>query len=84
LLPLLGGMVGPGISSIVAAGTCLLVIDAYPPSPALTLLSLAVGIITFLLSMLIIDRRSLINDWQAVRLLAANPNKAPGLAKEQG
>jgi O-antigen/teichoic acid export membrane protein len=84
LLPLLRGMVGPGISSVFAAVVCLLAIRAYPPSPALTLLSVAVGIITFLVSMLIIDRRSLIEDWQAVRRLAANPDEASTLTKDQG
>jgi PST family polysaccharide transporter len=83
LLPLLRGMVGPGISSIAAAATYLLTIDAYPPSTALTLLSLAVGSITFLVSMLVIDRKGLIDDWQTVRRLLANPVKASAL-NDQG
>jgi PST family polysaccharide transporter len=83
LLPLLRGMVGPGISSIAAAATCLLMIDAYPPSTALTLLSLAVGMITFLVSMLIIDRKGLTDDWQTVRRLLTNPIKASAL-NDQG
>jgi O-antigen/teichoic acid export membrane protein len=75
MLPLLRGFVGPAISSVLAAASCLLTIRSFAPSPALTLSGLAVGIITFLLSMLIIDRRSLIEDWQAVRRLAAGPDK---------
>jgi len=76
LLPLLRGFVGPGISSVVAAAACLLTIDSFAASPAVTLSALAVGIISFLISMLIIDRRSLIEDWQAIRRLAAGPDKA--------
>ncbi len=76
LLPLLRGLVGPGISSLLAAVVCLLAIETYPPSSPLTLLSLAMGVITFLVSMLIIDRRSLVEDWEAVRRLATGPDRA--------
>jgi O-antigen/teichoic acid export membrane protein len=70
LLPLLRGLIGPTISSLVAAGVCLLAIRANPPSTAYTLLSLAMGTVAFLVCMLIIDRKSLIEDWEAVRRLA--------------
>jgi O-antigen/teichoic acid export membrane protein len=77
LLPLLRSFVGPGISSIVAATACLSTLGSFAASPMVTLSALAVGVISFLISMLIIDRRSLIEDWQAVRRLAAGPDKAP-------
>jgi hypothetical protein len=75
LLPLLRGLVGPGISSVFAAVLCLLAIYAYPPSPMLTISSLALGALAFVISMLVIDRKSLIEDWHAVRRLAAHPDK---------
>jgi O-antigen/teichoic acid export membrane protein len=79
LLPLLRALVGPGVSSLFAAAVCLLAINAYPQSPALTLLSVALGVITFVICMLIFDRRSLIEDWQAVRQLAAGPAKVSAI-----
>lgn len=77
LLPLLRGLIGPAISSLVAGAVCLLTLNAYPPGTALTLLSLVAAIVAFLISMLIFDRKSLIEDWDAIRRLAGRSNDGP-------
>jgi hypothetical protein len=77
LLPLLRGLTGPAISSLVAGAVCLLTLNAYPPGTALTLLSLIAAIVAFLISMLIFDRKSLIEDWDAIRRLAGRSNDGP-------
>jgi hypothetical protein len=70
LLPLFRRLVSSGISSRLAAVVCLMALDTYRHSPALTFLSLAIGFITFVVSMLILDRRNLIEDRHALRCLA--------------
>ncbi len=70
LLPMLRGLVGPAISSLFGVVVCLFAIRSYPPSIAVTLLSLAIGALAFLVCMLVIDRKSLVEDWQAVHRLA--------------
>jgi O-antigen/teichoic acid export membrane protein len=70
-LPMLRGLVGPTISSLMAAGACLAVLRTFPTSPGWTLTSLMVGLAVFAVVMLIIDRKGLVEDWQAIRGLMA-------------
>jgi O-antigen/teichoic acid export membrane protein len=65
--PMLRGMVGPAISSLVAAGVCLLMLELVSPNPGSTLISLAIGLAAFTVSMFLIDRRGLTEDWDIVR-----------------
>jgi PST family polysaccharide transporter len=76
LLPLLRGLIGPAVSSLVAAGVCFFLIGAYPTSTWLTLGSLLLGLGVFVATMLLIDRKGLLNDWQAIRRLAGRPGTA--------
>jgi hypothetical protein len=66
-LPMLRGLVGPAISSLVAAGGCLLVLRLLSSSPGSTLLSLAIGLAIFTACMFLIDRKSLVDDWSIMR-----------------
>jgi hypothetical protein len=68
-LRMLRGLVGPAISSVLAAGVCLAMLRALPANPGWTLTSLIVGLGIFALSMLVLDRNGLIEDWQAIRSL---------------
>jgi O-antigen/teichoic acid export membrane protein len=67
--PMLRGLVGPAISSSVAAGACLTALPTLPTSPAWTLTSLMIGLGFFVASMFIVDRKGLVEDWQAIRNL---------------
>lgn len=66
-LPMLRGLVGPAISSGVAAITSLILLRLFSSSHALTLVSLTLGVAIFVASMFVIDRKSLRDDWNIVR-----------------
>jgi O-antigen/teichoic acid export membrane protein len=66
-LPMLQGLVGPAISSLVAAGSCLLVLRLLSSSAGSTLLSLAIGLAIFVACMFLIDSKSLADDWNIMR-----------------
>jgi O-antigen/teichoic acid export membrane protein len=68
-LPLLRALFGPAISSLAAAGACIATLRAFPTSPGLTLTSLIFGLGIFAVSMLLVDKKGLIEDWQAMRRL---------------
>lgn len=68
--PMLRGLVGPAVSSLVAAGVCLLMLREFAPSLGSTLVSLAVGLAAFTVCMFLIDRKGLTDDWQIVRRIA--------------
>jgi O-antigen/teichoic acid export membrane protein len=70
-LPLLRGLVGPAISSLVAAAACMASLQAFPASLGWTLASLFFGLGIFALCMLLVDRKGLIEDWQAIRRLVS-------------
>jgi O-antigen/teichoic acid export membrane protein len=66
-LPMLRGLVGPAISSLVAAGSCLLALRLLSSGASSTLLSLAIGLAIFAACMFLIDRKSLADDWNIMR-----------------
>lgn len=68
--PMLRGLVGPAISSLVAAGGCALMLRLLSPGVGSTLLSLAMGLSVFTACMFLIDRKGLTEDWHIVRQIA--------------
>jgi O-antigen/teichoic acid export membrane protein len=68
-LPILRGLVGPAISSLVAAGACMSALHEFPTSLGWTLTSLTFGFGIFAVSMLLVDKKGLVEDWQAIRRL---------------
>jgi hypothetical protein len=75
-LPMLRGLVGPAISSLVGASGCLLVLRLLSSSPGSTLLSLAIGLAIFTASMFLIDRKSLADDWNIMRRIMSGHTPA--------
>ncbi len=77
-LPLLRGLAGPAISSLVAAAACMASLRAFPANLGWTLASLVFGFGIFAVSMLLVDKRGLIEDWQAIRqLLSVRGTQSP-------
>jgi O-antigen/teichoic acid export membrane protein len=68
-LPMLRGLVGPAVSSLAAAGACMTVLHTFPTGTGWTLTSVAFGFGFFALSMLLVDRKGLIEDWRAIHTL---------------
>jgi len=66
-IPMLRGLVTPLIASVVAAGTFLLMLDAFTITVASTFASLFAGLIAYALCLLLIDRKTLREDWKSVR-----------------
>ena len=73
---MLRGLVGPALSSLVAAGACLLMLQWLAPSLAATLVSLAFALAVFTASMFLVDRKGLTEDWDVVRRLMRGPGAA--------
>jgi len=70
--PLLRVLVGPGISSLVAAGACFALLRSFTPGLVTTFGGLFAGLIVFAALMLLIDRKGLKEDWEIVsRLMKA-------------
>jgi hypothetical protein len=70
--PMLRGLVGPGISSLAAAGACFAVLRSLAPGVATTFAALFVGLIAFATLMLLIDRKGLKEDLEIItRLMKA-------------
>jgi O-antigen/teichoic acid export membrane protein len=65
--PMLRGLVGPALSSIMAVLVCQLVLRSFPAGDGTTIVSLSVGLVTFAVCMLLIDRQGLADDWRIVR-----------------
>jgi O-antigen/teichoic acid export membrane protein len=61
-LPVIAGLIRPAIAGVVAAGVCLMVLDAIPPTGINTFIGLAIGSVAFVLSMFLIDRKHLGED----------------------
>jgi PST family polysaccharide transporter len=68
--PMLRGLAGPAISSLVAASGCLLLLRLLSPSTGATLVSLALGLAVFTACMFLIDRKGLTEDWDVIRGIA--------------
>lgn len=82
-LPMLRGLVGPAISSLIAAGVCLAALPAFPTNAGWMATSLLFGIGTFAVSMMTIDRKGLIEDWQAIRSVMST-RRVPGRTNNSG
>jgi O-antigen/teichoic acid export membrane protein len=77
-IAMLRGLVGPTISSVVAAASCLLLLHLSDTSLASTIVSLVIGAGMFAVCMSIIDRRGLTEDWETVRRIMAGPKMSYG------
>jgi O-antigen/teichoic acid export membrane protein len=78
-LPMLRGLVGPAISSLVAAGGCLLVLRLLSAGTGSTLLGVVIGLAIFVACMFLIDRSSLADDWNIMRRIMSG-HKPPAAA----
>ena len=70
-MPVLIGLVRPALSSLVAAAVYLAIIDMFPRGVIWTCTCLASGLFVYALSMLLIDRRNLGDDWTSIRRVLA-------------
>ena len=67
--PMLRGLVGPGISSLVAAGACFAILSRLRLVSLRRSESLFAGLDVFTASMFLVDRKGLTEDWDVVRRL---------------
>jgi PST family polysaccharide transporter len=73
-LPMLAGLVSPFISSVIAVGALLLLIRQFPVSATWTFTSLGGGLFVYIVCMVLIDRKSLIEDWSTIRRILSRKN----------
>lgn len=66
-IPMLLGLVRPAISSLVAVGVYLLLIDGHGQDTVRMFLGLGVGFAAYGLTMVLIDFRNLSEDWATIR-----------------
>jgi O-antigen/teichoic acid export membrane protein len=66
-LPMLADLIYPTGSSVLAAGTFLIVIGLFPTSIIWTFTSLAAGLLVYTLSMAVLDGKNLAEDWRTIR-----------------
>jgi O-antigen/teichoic acid export membrane protein len=64
------GLIGPAISSSIAAGCCLYSTHRLAPGAGATFTSLGIGLAAFAACMFVVDRRGLTEDWTTVRDIA--------------
>jgi PST family polysaccharide transporter len=76
-LPMLRGLVGPAISALVASGCYLAIVDVFGANITWMCIGLAGGLIAYGLSMVLIDRRQLSEDWTIARRIIS-PHASPG------
>jgi O-antigen/teichoic acid export membrane protein len=69
IIPLLRGLAGPLISSLIGACVCLLAIRSFQPGPTNVFISLSLGTIVYLVCMVLFDRSGLKEDWDIVRAM---------------
>jgi O-antigen/teichoic acid export membrane protein len=75
-LPMLRGLIAPAISALVASGCYLLLVSTLGTNISSTCLGLALGLLTYVLSMALIDRKQLGEDWTIVRGIISSPRMA--------
>ena len=75
-LPMLRGLIGPAISTVIAAAICYLVLRMAPPSAALTISGLAIGFASYVACMFLIDRVALLDDFSTMRRLLLSRSAA--------
>ena len=66
-IPMLRGLVTPFIASLVAVGVFFLIMGVFPVSVASTLASLFGGFIAYALCLVLIDQKTLREDWKSAR-----------------
>jgi O-antigen/teichoic acid export membrane protein len=66
-IPMLRGLVGPAIASVVAAAAYLLVIDILGKDIIWIFVSLTAGLVVYIILMALIDRKNLVEDWTTLR-----------------
>jgi len=76
IVPMLRGLVGPAISSLAAAGGCLLALRLSSSSLGSTLMSLTIGLAIFAACMLLVDRKGLVDDWKIMRQIMSGHKPA--------
>jgi O-antigen/teichoic acid export membrane protein len=82
-LPMLRGLVGPAISGLVAAGFYLMIIHVFGAGITWMCVGLVGGLVAHGLSMILIDRRSLGDDWTFVRrIIFSSASKDPRTSLE--
>jgi PST family polysaccharide transporter len=82
-LPMLRGLVGPAISALVASGCYLTIVNVFGVNITWMCAGLAGGLLAYGLSMVLIDRRRLGEDWANVRgIILPAASRAPGTSFE--
>jgi hypothetical protein len=80
IVSMLRGLIGPAVSSVVAAAVCRLILDLVSPGLWPTLLALIAGLAVFVICMIVLDRKGLKQDWDVIRRLVSGPRLAVGSA----
>jgi hypothetical protein len=79
---MLRGLVGPAVSAVVASGCYLTIVNAFGANINWMCVGLAGGLLVYGLSMVLIDRRQLGEDWTIARRIMfpdASPPPRPSL-----
>jgi O-antigen/teichoic acid export membrane protein len=72
-LPMLRGLAGPAISAVLASGSYLMIVNVFGANITWMCAGLAGGLVAYGLSMLLIDRRRLGEDWGIARKIISRP-----------
>ena len=72
-LPMLRGLVGPAVSGVVAAASYLMIVHVFGGNITWMCIGLAGGLLAYGLSMILIDRRRLGEDWVIARKIISRP-----------
>jgi PST family polysaccharide transporter len=82
-LPMLRGLVCPAISAVVASGCYTMIVNVFGADITWMCVGLAGGLFAYGLSMVLIDRRQLGEDWAvARRIISPNASRGPRTALE--
>ena len=73
-LPVLRGLISPALSSLAAVVAYLLMIKLLPPGVIWIIANLALALLVYAMCMLLIDRKNLSDDWNAIRKLIRPKN----------
>jgi hypothetical protein len=73
-MPMLRGLVYPVVASLIAAAAYLLVLKLSFPGAIWTIANLTFALSVYAITMLLIDRKHLAEDWTAIRKLIRSRN----------
>ncbi len=76
-LPMLRGLVGPAISGVIASGCYLVIVNIFGVNVTWMCVGVAAGLTAYGVSMILIDRRRLIEDWVVARSIISPPLRGP-------